>query len=147
MLPLTIIVNQKIGEWRDRVEKEIESAEKWVNQIIIQTYEQSKIKAENCGICGCTDRKREQHHVAGRKHDYRIITVCTECHDELTRRQKLWDARWWKENQPDNVKQAFLIQGIHDILELRAKKTGDSNYAKLAAYFVNYISALRREQR
>ena len=41
----------------------------------------------------------ELHHIAGRKHDYRTITVDKKCHYELSESQKTWDGRWLQQRQ------------------------------------------------
>lgn len=41
--------------------------------------------APHCGMCGeGDDRTLELHHVAGRKHDDALVTVCRNCHRKVS---------------------------------------------------------------
>ena len=97
----------------------------------------------SCEIC--EGAGNELHHLAGRKHDYHTITVCEECHRTLSDRQKLWDARWWKPDQKDEIRAAFLLHGISDILRLKTRKTDNTEFEMLADRLTEPISKrLRR---
>ena len=90
----------------------------WITDII---ENEDRPKFDICEICN-SDKKLEQHHIRGRKHGNECITVCQECHNTLTDKQKLWDRSWL---DPDsNNKDAFLIRGIIDVCELKYQKTG-----------------------
>ncbi|MGI0047737.1 MAG: hypothetical protein ACREBB_11210 [Nitrosotalea sp.] len=82
------------------------------------------------------------HHVAGRKHDFRMITACLECHEELSKLQKMWDVRWLDRELSDNLKKAFFLFGLYDILVLKSKKTGIFLYEKLGNSLIEEISEL-----
>jgi hypothetical protein len=117
-------------------------AEVFIENLLNQpsTYVVLKTCCEICGKEGC-----ELHHIAGRKHGYHVITVCGECHRELSNYQKLWDRRWWLPDQPDHIRKAFLLQGISEILRLKTRRTGDPVYEKLADCLTEEISKrLRR---
>lgn len=95
-----------------------------------------------CEVCGIiVNRKNsELHHISGEKHSYHKTTVCKECHRPLTENQKLWDARWLKPDLPDELRKAFLLQGISDILRLKTRKTGNPEYEMLADNLTEAIS-------
>ena len=144
---LSVLVNSKIGTLRDETLQDIDSAERWINGIFNQSHDESCIKKKKCEICS-SDSPRDLHHVAGRKHDFRTITACKPCHAELTESQKTWDVRWYKTNQPEDIKNAFFLLGLHDILLLKSKKTANSIYEKLAKSFRQEIATLlTRDQR
>ena len=147
-LDLSILVNSKVGTLRDEALRDIDSAETWLNGII-KSREEACIKKKSCEVCNLQLPYRELHHVAGRKHDIRTIIACKQCHDELTEIQKTWDARWYKPNQPENLRLAFFLLGLHDILLLKSKKTANSIYEELAKKFRQDIATLltRRDQR
>ena len=131
-----------MGELRDHVNNELDELEKEIQEIINQTIPESKIKKERCWICNSKEdsSNKEQNHVAGRKHDYKMVTLCIPCHREFTRMQLSWDARWWSTNQPENIQNAFLLLGIRDMLILKTKKTGNSLYEQYGLRFNQIIS-------
>ena len=139
---LSILVNSKIGIVRDEKLDDISSAEAWLNQIFNQTLEQSSFKKKSCEVCNLQLPYRELHHIAGRKHDFRTITACKQCHTELTESQKTWDARWYMSNQPEDLRLAFFLLGLHDILLLKSKKTANSIYEEIAKKIRQDIATL-----
>ena len=147
-LDLSVLVNSKIGTLRDDTLQYIDSTENWLNGILNQSQAESTIKQKRCEVC-CADSICELHHVAGRKHDFRTLTACKQCHTELTESQKTWDARWYKYNQPENTRKAFFLLGLHDILLLKSKKTANSIYEELAKKLRQDIATLltRGDQR
>jgi len=140
-LDLYVLVNSKIGTLRDEKLEDINFAEAWLNQIFNQSLEQASHKKKSCEVCS-SQPDRELHHIAGRKHDFRTLTACKQCHTELTESQKTWDARWYKYNQPENIRLAFFLLGLHDILLLKTKKTANSIYEELAKSFRQEIATL-----
>ena len=103
--------------------KEIQDTEyqemlEWITDII---QNENRSKAKECEICS-SNIKLEQHHIRGRKHGNESITVCYDCHKQLSIKQRLWD-RSWLDPDSDN-KDAFLIRGLIDICELKYQKTG-----------------------
>lgn len=137
---ISVIVNSKIGLLRDNVDHSINDFELWLNQIINQTRKESLVRKDICEICNSKEDCFEGHHLAGRKHDYRQITACKLCHDELSMMQKIWDTQWLEYQPSENLKQAFFLQGLQDILILKSKKSGNSLYEKLATSFIEDIS-------
>lgn len=123
MNDIAVFVNYKIGLIRDDTHLEINKIELWLNEMFIQSKNIPKKK--RCEVCNSREEQYnlEQHHIAGRKHDSRVITICRRCHAELSESQKTWDARWLQHNQPEYVKSAFLLLGLHDMLILRSRFT------------------------
>jgi hypothetical protein len=112
-------------------------AEQLAHSLINQSPSYTPLKPL-CEICG--REGNEIHHIAGRKHSYHTITVCCKCHHILSNTQKLWDKRWWQQDQPEHVRQAFLLQGISEILRLKSRITDNSTYERLADLFTEAIS-------
>lgn len=142
-----LILLQKIGKLRDDTSATIDLIEIWIISLCRQTEKESKIKKDRCEICNSKEDKKhlELHHIAGRKHDFRMITACLKCHEELSKLQRLWDIRWLDRELSDNLKQAFFLQGLHDILVLKSKKTGDSLYEQLGISQIEETSQLLKE--
>lgn len=142
MTDVTMFVNSKIGIVCDDAQLEINTMESWLNEILTQT--KNIPKKERCQVCNSreTPYNLEQHHVAGRKHDYRIITVCRRCHVELSESQKTWDKRWLELNQSEYVQNAFFLLGLHDVLILRSKFTSSDMCYSIATHLRQKISDL-----
>jgi len=141
---LSIFSYEMIMKLLESNKADIMLIQKWIDDIIYQTIAQSKIKKERCEICNSKEDSHnlELHHPSGNKHDYRTVTVCLVCHRWLTERQDTWDKRWLKKNQSDNIRKAFFLLGLQDILILKSIKTGDSHYARLAYSYNEKISVL-----
>lgn len=140
---LSFIINEKIGQLRDEQNIKIDQMEQWVNSILSQDDVESKIVKERCEICNSKETRNELelHHIAGRKHDFRVITVCKKCHRDLSIKQKLWDKRWLSENSSENLRKAFFLLGIYDILVIKTRYSG-CIYEFLAKKYVEGISCL-----
>ena len=124
-----------IGKLRDDTLDTIDEIEVWVNEIVCKSKNRSMQEKKNrCEVCNSREEpyNLELHHVAGRKHDYRTITVDKKCHYELSESQKTWDGRWLQKDQPENVRLGFLLMGIHDVLMLKGRNTRNSAYEELA---------------
>jgi len=139
---IAVIVNSKIGLMRDNMHLEINKIESWLNEIITQS--KSIPKKQRCEVCHSKEEpyNLEQHHIAGRKHDFRVITVCRKCHVELSQSQKTWDIRWLQNNQSEHVKNGFFFLGLHDVLILCSKYTASDICYSLAIHFRQKISDL-----
>ena len=140
---ITVFVNCKIGLMRDDVHLEINKIESWLNEIITQS--KNIPKKQRCEICNSREEQYnlEQHHIAGRKHDSRVSTVCRRCHAELSESQKTWDVRWLQNNQPECVRIALFFLGLHDVLILHSKYTTANDICySLAISFRQKISDL-----
>lgn len=140
----SITANEVIGRWKDDLWDDVKEIETWLNDLVIQTTEQARLKKERCEVCQSKEDALdlELHHIAGEKHDYQTITACKECHKVLTARQHVWDKRWFQRNQPQNVREAFFLQGLREILILRSAKTGDTKCIALADAYIWDISRL-----
>ena len=124
-----------IGKLRDDTLDTIDEIEGWVNEIVTKPKNKSMQEKKNrCEVCNSKEEpyNLELHHVAGRKHDYRTITVDKKCHYELSESQKTWDGRWLQKDQPENVRLGFLLMGIHDVLMLKGRNTRNTAYEELA---------------
>ena len=141
---ISTILNSKIGLLRDNKDYIFNDFESWLNQIIKQSKKESLIRKERCEICNSKEDSFEGHHIAGRKHDHRQITTCKSCHRWLSDRQKTWDKRWEKENLSENLRQAFFLQGLQDILILKSKKIENFLEALGYSYTENISELLKR---
>ena len=124
-----------IGKLRDDTLDTIDEIEAWVNEIVCKSKNKSMQEKKNrCEVCNSREESYnlELHHIAGRKHDYRTITVDKKCHYELSESQKTWDGRWLQKDQPENICLGFLLMGLHDILLLKGRNTKNSAYEELA---------------
>ncbi len=124
-----------IGRLRDDTLDTVDDIESWINEIVCKSKNRSMQEKKNrCEICNSKEEpyNLELHHIAGRKHDYRTITVDRKCHHELSESQKTWDSRWLQENQSENVRLGFLLMGIHDVLMLKGQNTRNNAYEELA---------------
>jgi len=138
-----IILNEKISTVNDRIQYEINQVRLFLNELFNQTQKDSDIKKKYCEICLARHISLEKHHVAGRKHDHRQITTCIPCHNILTKRQKLWDTRWWDYTDSKVLQLAFLYHGVYDILNLISEKRQDSLYADIADSIIDMTSFLQ----
>lgn len=136
---ISTVLNLKLGSLRDYSEVEINNIDQWTNSLINQGIQESTTRKERCEICNSKEDYFEGHHIAGQKHDFRQVTACKPCHDELSLKQKLRDERWLEPNQPELVKEAFFLHGLYDILILKSKKSGNFYYEKLAMFLIEDI--------
>jgi len=127
-----IVLNEKISIVNDRTQLEVNQARIFLNELFNQLQKEPYIRKKYCQVCLARHVSFEGHHVTGIKHDHRQITACIPCHNTLTKRQKLWDARWWKNTKSQKLKMAFLYRGVYDILQLISEKRQDSLYAQIA---------------
>lgn len=139
---ISVIINSKIGKSHDDSDSQIYDSESWLNNISNQNKKESQIRKDRCEICNSKEDNFEGHHIAGRKHDYKQITACLVCHRWLSNRQKIWDKRWEKENLSENLRDAFFLMGLYDILILKSRKTGISHYENLGYSYTENISQL-----
>ena len=141
---LSLVSLEAIGKIRDEFYSEINVIESWIISLHNQTEGEAKTKKKRCVICNSKEDScdLELHHIAGRKHDFRMITACVSCHRYLSDSQKLWDKRWLLQNQSEKLRECFFLLGLYDILILRSKKTGNSIFERLAEKYIERISLL-----
>lgn len=140
---LSIVLSHSIGVVKDNVYVDILIIDRWLQSLVFQTPEEAKVKKVCCEICSNREGL-ELHHIAGRKHIHNTVTVCKDCHHTLSKNQRLWDKRWEHPDQSYQVRDAFTLQGIHDILGLKAYKTGNTVYSLLADSLIEDISQMLR---
>jgi len=105
---------------KEILDREYQDALDWITDI---TKDPNRPKRNECEICN-SNKKLELHHVRGKKHGNETITVCRDCHEILTNKQRLW---------PDTEnKGAFLELGLIDICELKYEKTGQEIFKLIA---------------
>lgn len=138
-----IVVNEKLRLISDSLQLTIQQTNILLNDLINQTEEQAKIRKDYCEICLIRNVKFHGHHIAGQYNDFRQITVCTDCHDTLTEKQKL-DARIWTKGNSEFLKQSFFVRGLYDILYLMAQKRNNTIYAQIADSLPNTIYSLQK---
>jgi hypothetical protein len=142
-----IVFNEKISIVNDNIQYETNQIRIVLNEWSNQTPKDSEIRKKNCEICLARHVSFEGHHIAGQKHDHRQITVCIPCHNILTRRQKLWDARWLDENNSEFLKTGLFYRGCYDVLNLIAEKRQNSLYSDIANLLIETIFLLQKEAR
>ena len=111
---------------KENEDREFESAENWLTDIIENA---DREKRESCEICDSC-KQLEVHHVRGRKFGNEVITACGQCHKTLTNNQKLRDKSWLDSNSEN--KNSFLKLGFIDICNLKFDKTGIEIYKRFA---------------
>jgi len=112
-------IYDSIYKAKEILDREYQDALEWITDI---RENPNRPKRNECEICGHTNKKLELHHVRGKKHGNETITVCHDCHEILTNKQRLWHPSWLNPNAEN--KDAFLELGLIDICELKYKKTG-----------------------
>jgi len=138
-----IVFNEKISTVNDKIQHETNQVRIFLNELFNQTLQESEIKKKHCEVCLARHVSFEGHHVAGRKHDFRQITVCIPCHNILTKRQKIWDSRWWNYTYSETLKISFLYRGVYDVLNLISEKRQDTLYSQIADSLIPVTSFLQ----
>ena len=144
-----VIVNAKLCIWSDDNTGPLHEQQnlgiiQWINDIICRIEYECQLRTAICEICFCSVTRQisELHHIAGQKHHFAKITACKSCHRELSLNQYLWDKRWLHARLSQGLVTAFFLLGLHDILVLKAEKTGNRRYKTLAKLLVPEISQL-----
>jgi hypothetical protein len=113
-------IYDSIFKAKEILDKEYQDALEWITDI---KENPNRPKRNECEICN-SNKKLELHHVRGKKHGNETITVCHDCHEILTNKQRLW---------PDTEnKGAFLELGLIDICGLKYEKTGQEIFKLIA---------------
>ncbi|NDF25392.1 MAG: hypothetical protein EB149_05345 [Thaumarchaeota archaeon] len=139
-----IVVNEKISIVNDYTQYETNQIRALLNSWINQTPKESEIRKDYCEICATRGVPFQGHHIAGEKHDDRQNTTCIPCHSIITKRQKIWDARWDEKTDSETLKIAFFYRGLYEILILMAEKRQNSLYARIADSLIDPIAYLMR---
>jgi len=116
-------IYDSIYKAKEILDKEYQDALEWITDI---KENPNRPKRNDCEICGRSNKKLELHHVRGNKHGNETITVCRDCHEILTNKQRLWLDR-----NAEN-KDAFLERGLIDICDLKYEKTGQEIFKLIA---------------
>jgi len=119
-------IYDSIYKAKEILDREYQDALDWITDIIENP---NRPKKNECEICN-SNKKLEQHHVRGNKHGNKTITVCHDCHEILTNKQRLWDNSWLNSNAEN--KDSFLERGLIDICELKYEKTGKEIFKLIA---------------
>jgi len=83
------------------------------------------LAAGQCAICERKDGPFEEHHVAGKWNSDLLVKVCEDrCHPRLSERQNGWDPRWQLPDNSPKLKETFLLRGLSDLCEERARHFG-----------------------
>jgi len=120
-------IYDSIYKAKEILDREYQDALDWITDIKENT---KSGKMDNCEICGLSDDKLELHHVRGKKHGNETITVCHDCHEILTNKQRLWGSSWLNPNAEN--KDSFLERGLIDICELKYDKTEQEIFKRMA---------------
>ena len=145
---VSLTVSERLGHWKDDKSSTIRSFERWLNTLLFQTLEESHLKKERCEVCNSREKSTELelHHIGGTKHDFRTTTVCIRCHRILTKWQEQWDLRWYDEEQSEELRKAFVLCGLYDILVLKTRFTCDTMYQEYADYLIDDIHKMRNDK-
>jgi len=141
-----IVFNEKISTVNDKIQHETNQIRFFLNELFSQTQKESEIKKKNCEICLARHVSFENHHIAGRKHDFRQITVCIPCHNILTPLQYLWDDRWNNNTDSQALRLSFLYHGVYDVLKLISVKRQNSLYSDIADSILYTASYLQKSE-
>ncbi|MEO9307468.1 MAG: hypothetical protein ABI342_04040 [Nitrososphaera sp.] len=103
-----------MNDYLKKIKIEI-AAKKWIEEFCSsQGY---------CIICSHSDPlDLEYHHVAGKNNDTLTVSVCRNCHGRLSRYQRYWPNTWTREDNSPDLKQAFFLRGLADILRLVSER-------------------------
>jgi hypothetical protein len=118
---LTTAFARAVDETRSRLEEGADEASAWVERV-----QAGALDSDQCAICERADGPFEQHHVAGRLNSGLIVTACLRCHARLSERQNGWDPRWQGANNAPELKETFLLRGLSDLCEERARHFGSA---------------------
>jgi cytochrome c553 len=125
-LSLTVSIARAVEEARERLEDGLDEATAWVEQVWTGALE-----SDQCAICERKDGPFEEHHIAGKLNSDLTLTACLRCHSRLSERQSGWDPRWQRAANLPSLKETFLIRGLVDLCEERARHLGTA-YHELA---------------
>jgi hypothetical protein len=89
-----------------------------------RAYEEAVAGGGMCLLCGdvLDPWIIQEHHIAGRKNNSLTIPVCPTCHTQLTSKQSCWPEEWTRKNNPPQIKKAFMLMGMADVMTLMGKQ-------------------------
>lgn len=115
-----------VEETRSRLEDGVDEASAWVERV-----RAAALDSDQCAICERADGSFEEHHVAGRLNSDLTVAACLRCHARLSERQNGWDPRWQLTDKLPELGETFLLRGLGDLCEERARHFGAA-YHELA---------------
>lgn len=114
----TVAVGRAVEAVRAGVPRQIGSASAWIGWL-----KAGAPGAEGCVVCD-SETETEAHHLAGKFNSDLTVPVDERCHARLSERQNGWDPRWQREGNPAELKATFLLRGLSDLCEERARFEG-----------------------
>jgi cytochrome c553 len=117
--PLFIALGRAVDEARARLEEGLDEATAWIERV-----RGGVLAPMQCAICERKDGPFEEHHVAGRLNSDLTLTACLRCHSRLSERQNGWDPRWQRAGSLPALSESFLLRGLSDLCEERARHFG-----------------------
>jgi hypothetical protein len=134
---LTVSLARGVETARVRFAVELGMASAWV-----QWVGSGAPNPNGCIICG-TEGKCELHHVAGKFNSDLVVPACMICHGKLSERQNGWDPRWQLEGNSPALKESFLLRGLSDLCEERARFRGSAYHEVGKRLRATYAAAAR----
>jgi hypothetical protein len=116
----TITIGRAIEAVRQGMPRQIGATSAWVEWV-----KSGARGAIGCVVCD-SNVGTQEHHIAGKFNSDVKVPVCEQCHARLSERQNGWDPRWQREGNPPNLKQTFVLRGLSDLCEERARFCGYS---------------------
>ncbi len=97
-----------------------------------QLAKQAQIQQQSAKCVICSSKSNlEQHHIAGRANLPDTITVCKECHNELS---CIYQPKWLLQDGERNPQEYYFL-GLSDLFHLFWIKTQESYFHELAKVF------------
>lgn len=88
-------------------------------------------------------RRLELHHIAKECNSELTITLCVGNHLSISNHQMVWDSRSDLENNSENLRASFILQGIQELLIEKHIITGIQDYRFLADSLSSLIKSYR----
>ncbi|MCJ8306184.1 MAG: hypothetical protein HRU07_03940 [Nitrosopumilus sp.] len=80
-----------------------------------------------CIICSHDDPlDLEFHHIGAKSNSTLIVSLCRNCHDRISRRQRYWPKGWYDKSKSQDSKDTIVLRGISDLLRVIADVRGTS---------------------
>lgn len=114
----TVNVGRAVEAVRMAAPRQIGNASAWVEWL-----KAGAPGATACAVCDSMTHT-DAHHVAGKFNSDLTVPVDERCHARLSERQNGWDPRWQREGNSLELKATFLLRGLSDLCEERARFDG-----------------------